>query len=566
MEAKKQQTPERPVFPGMLKIKFISYPKKLRITITIKETYAHMSMDVENSSAVWIPRNQCFKGEGAEQLNARINETIQYFIDVYRSRWSLGEVTAHMLKASFDQDFNQVSKLSKYETLLSKKDNILAEISNAWKNKPMRSKSKISKLEEKLQEINSKISSANKRDLLSPEIKPRKKRVAELTGAATRFTRNRIKIRFQIRKQRMNALGMCAIECKVSVNGIVATRFSTGVQSSVAKWDSKFQAIIGDEASTSKLTSIREGLEGVYQEFRKKGLIPEPEEIIAHYFDHELEFDKRWTVEDLAEAQLKDLFRRKRTKPTLMKYQRVFTLFQEIMQIKLVEDVKIAHIRQFHEHLKTKGYSQDYTNKCVLALHGLFELAVTYEAITINPVKGLRLEWERKVNLTCLNEEELEALKSTNWSNKLQGVVDSFLFMCYTGLHITDYLNLKNINVKSYRGDKFIEYSRQKNDQVAMVPLGKEASELIERYGSVEALPRISAQKQNDYLKVVAAHIKTDKLLTNKVARKTFTDMSINERQMSFEAVAGMLGHASTNFVKVYGRVRHNRIFSEWNR
>ncbi|WP_353718788.1 site-specific integrase [Dyadobacter sp. 676] len=166
--------------------------------------------------------------------------------------------------------------------------------------------------------------------------------------------------------------------------------------------------------------------------------------------------------------------------------------------------------------------------------------------------------------LTCLSDDELKALKTTEWSPRLQRVVDGFLFMCYTGLHIADYQKLNNNNVRNYQGQKFIEYRRQKNDQPAIVPIGKEAQALIDKYGSVDDLPRISSQKQNDYLKVIAERIGTDKHLTNKVARKTFTDMSINQRGMSFEAVASMLGHASTDFVKVYGRVRENRIFAEW--
>jgi len=551
--------------PKSMKIRVTQSKGAMIVAIGIGDSKAHILTNLDTKSAVWISRNQEFKGDGADELNDKVVDIKKYLVEVYKEKWLTGRVTADMLKTAYERDFGSAAiRLDSVEDLLSAKERLLNKLEDALLNNPMRAKNKLTELEEKISDINRRITVLNaKEEKAGSRLLVKKRRTTEQTFS--RVVRHRIKVLFIIRKSRLNNFGLCPIDCRVTVNGIKANAFSTGIRTAPEQWDVKYKAVVGNEIATAKLKSIKEGLEGVYEEFRKRGRKPQPEEVIAHYFDHELDFDKKWSLEDLAEAKIKDLTRRGRTKATIMKYRHIYAMFQEAAPIKLVEDVKKSHIRDFQEYLRAKSFSKDYANKCVCAVYGLFELAIANEAITINPVKGVSLDWERKLNLVCLDEEELQALRTEQWTAKLQGVVDSFLFMCYTGLHIADYMKLKNENIKTYRGEKFIEYSRQKNEQPAVVPLGKDAKELIEKYGSVEALPRISAQKQNDYLKVIAAQIKTEKLLTNKVARKTFTDMSINNRGMSFEAVASMLGHATTKFVQVYGKVRHQRLMAEWN-
>jgi hypothetical protein len=69
----------------------------------------------------------------------------------------------------------------------------------------------------------------------------------------------------------------------------------------------------------------------------------------------------------------------------------------------------------------------------------LFKFAVAKGFADSNPFAGVSFVWENKVDLTCLDEYEIEKLKTFTWSNALQQVVDSLLFMCYQGMHISDY-------------------------------------------------------------------------------------------------------------------------------
>lgn len=373
----------------------------------------------------------------------------------------------------------------------------------------------------------------------------------------------RMLIRFVIRKVRTNQLGQCPLNVRVTIDGVKATEFSAHVSVSPLKWDSKRQFIEEDEAGNKKLAEIKAGLEEVYQEYRRSKINPTAAHVVAKYMNPEND-DLQWSIKRLAETHLKDLAIRGRAGATIVRYERIYRYFIEFSKVHYVSEVKKAHVRTFWNYLKEKGYSTDYCNKMIQCLYGLFECAILNEVIEHNPVRGIKLSWENKLDLTSLDAEELDALKNTAWSPRLQRVADSFLFMCYTGLHITDYVQLTDENIKSNLKVKWIEYDRQKTGKPAVIPLHPVASGIIRKYGSISRLPRISCQKSNDYLKMIAERIGTTKTLTNKVARKTFTDMSINQRGMSFESVAAMLGHVSTKFVKVYGKVKHHRIISEW--
>jgi site-specific recombinase XerD len=374
---------------------------------------------------------------------------------------------------------------------------------------------------------------------------------------------NIMHVRFLLRRSRLNSLGLCPIECRITVNAVRATPFSTHIMVAPEKWESKVQNIIRDDAGNAALTDIKNRLFASFEEFKIAKRRPTPKQVIEHFSNTEPE-DLKWSIQKLSEVHLNNLALRNRSKPTLSRYKMIAGYFIESSGVHYVEDVKRSHIMDFWNRQRGKGHSNDYCNKMIQALVGLFECAVNNEIIDTNPAKGHKLSWEKSIDLTCLDSDELEALKNTVFSDKLQRVADSFLFMCYTGLHITDYIKLTDDNIKSNLKFKWIEYDRKKTGKAAYIPLHPVVSAIIRKYGSITKLPRITGQKSNDYLKLIAAQIGTAKHLTNKVARKTFTDMSINQRGMSFESVAAMLGHASTNFVKVYGKVKHQRILTEW--
>ncbi|WP_031530507.1 site-specific integrase [Dyadobacter crusticola] len=548
----------RILLPSVFKVSFRCNQNHIAVLVVVKGTDASFISNLTAVEGEWDLKKQCFQGLGVDAKNEFLCRIKMSLLDVYKDCWGRGEVTAEQVVTVFKRQYSSFVISPRDDNyILEQKRAILSEIEHQLSQNPGRSKFKKEVLDEKVASLKNKLSKLDTR-LAARAVKRTKLRRGPLTI-------HRIIVLFVIRKARLNKSGLCPIECRVRVNGVTAPSFSTAIHVSPKTWDAKLQCIVGDEEQTEKLINLREGLTSVYNEYRKRGKVPTPESVIDGYFNNTQDYDKRMALDELFHIHLKDLKQAGRSKSTLTRYERVYRYFEDYSQLKYVDEVRSVHVKGFWKWMKhIKGYSQDYANKSVQCLYGPFDVAISHQIISNNPLKGIRLEWEGKIDLTCLDHEELDRLKNTAFSDKLQKVADSFLFMCYTGLHVGDYQRITDANIKSNLKAKWIEYDRQKTGKPAIIPLHPVASALIRKYGSVSNLPRISCQKSNDYLKLIAEKIETEKVLTNKVARKTFTDMSINHRGMSFEAVAGMLGHTSTKFVRVYGKVRHQRILSEW--
>jgi len=150
--------------------------------------------------------------------------------------------------------------------------------------------------------------------------------------------------------------------------------------------------------------------------------------------------------------------------------------------------------------------------------------------------------------------------------------VDLFLFSVYTGLHYEDAQTLVESDIRTgidrrtwlfkARG-KYAESDFFVNESVQRVPLSAPALALIEKYGGVTALHKISNSGYNDWLKQIQHMAGIKVKLTVKVARKTFTHLMLNELLVSEESAAAMLGHSSTKHIKHYGQAGEERVARE---
>ena len=92
---------------------------------------------------------------------------------------------------------------------------------------------------------------------------------------------------------------------------------------------------------------------------------------------------------------------------------------------------------------------------------------------------------------------------------------DVFLFQCFTGLRYSDVFNLKRSDVK----DGYLEITTLKTADNLIIELNSYSRKLLNKYIDVEfehnkALPVISNQKMNDYLKELAELAEIDELVT----------------------------------------------------
>lgn len=375
-----------------------------------------------------------------------------------------------------------------------------------------------------------------------------------------------MRVRFMLRKSRINKLGFCPIEYSVRIKGVQSTRYAASIFVHPTKWDSTAQKIKGNsfesETNNTILEEIRFKLKNIFEQQMAVGVYLSAKELCEIFHGKR---KQHILLSDLFAKRLEDMLLRGRSKATLEIHKRHHNLlFNFIGEDLEINSIQRRHVQGFWNDLRRKNYDHDYCNKIVMNVKGAFIYAFNNWLIDKNPFDGTSLEWRNDIDLTFLTECEVLKLQSIIWSDRLQKVVDSFLFMCFTGLHISDYIKLTIENIVVRNGRKWLQLPRTKTKVEAIVPFHSVAERISEKYGGIEFLPRISTQKMNDYLKVIAEKSAITKNLTNKVARKTFTDMCINTFSMSEESVAAMLGHKSTKYVRRYGSVRHERILLEW--
>ena len=107
--------------------------------------------------------------------------------------------------------------------------------------------------------------------------------------------------------------------------------------------------------------------------------------------------------------------------------------------------------------------------------------------------------------LTWEELNKLQEFKIPPTKQALERVRDVFLFQCFTGLRYSDVSNLRRSDIK---GDH-IEVTTVKTSDSLIIELNDHSKAIIEKYKDVEfendkALPVITNQKMNDYLKELA--------------------------------------------------------------
>ncbi len=369
-----------------------------------------------------------------------------------------------------------------------------------------------------------------------------------------------MKILFIIRKSRINAKGECPINCRVTLNGIQAAPFSTGLFLPPKKWNAAAQ-FAKDRIVNDELHRIRAELTEIFLDMRRDNRYFSAEDIVARFRNGA---PKLIGWAEIIQEYVERLRQRNKSPRTIQAYKRHIVRFSEWTKMSPTM-VDRQEMKKYYDTLLSSDFSLDYCNKTIQAIFGFFKFLIGRGIIQVNPCQGLGLEWENREDNTFLNQAELLCLINTEWTAPIQKTVDAFLFMCYSGMHVSDYLAIGPGNIQTSEKGQYLAYCREKNGQNAEVPLNPVLAGLMLKYGGIENLPKQAAQKMNIYLKVVAERIGTKKRLTNKVARKTFTDISLNIRKMPEEDVARMLGHKTTKYLAKYGKIRIERILEDWN-
>lgn len=387
-----------------------------------------------------------------------------------------------------------------------------------------------------------------------------------------------MRVLFKLRLNKRTKEKQATIYCRIKLNGEHANDFSTFIKVLPELWDSKNQKLLG---SSREVDDDNETLSDIKAEIKR--LLRKHEDLdrsISAQGLADLYTGKNkltYTFKELVEQYKVEIEATYESSGTKKNYATRFGNIELFLAEKKLEQLPadrftLGRADEFVRWAKARKLDHEYIIRHTQILKNITEDAVRREILEIDPLAVFRLKKRGKVNTKHLELHEIERIEVTVWRPNLQRIADLFLFSIYTGLHYEDAQTLTADEVRQgIDGRQWLIKPRGKyadskfftGEMVQLVPLHPKAAAIIERYKGAQNLPKISNAGYNKYLKQIMfmADIKLN--LTVKIARKTFTDIMLNELGVSIESVAAMLGHTTTKLVKHYGRASERRVAKE---
>ncbi len=180
-----------------------------------------------------------------------------------------------------------------------------------------------------------------------------------------------------------------------------------------------------------------------------------------------------------------------------------------------------------------KEYSVNNTGKHIKTVRAIMNEANELELTDNMKHKSKKFKvLKEKVYNIYLTEEELDSLFHMDLSeNKhLNTARDLFLAMCWTGLRVSD---LRRIKLHHIIDEKFFRIETEKTEVDLEIPLNKKLHTILKKHNF--ELPQLSAQKVNDYIKIVCEIAGFDELQTFSVQKNR---MKVLVKRPKYEMVS----------------------------
>ncbi|MDR1919900.1 MAG: site-specific integrase [Tannerellaceae bacterium] len=220
--------------------------------------------------------------------------------------------------------------------------------------------------------------------------------------------------------------------------------------------------------------------------------------------------------------------------------------------------------RKFVLYLRNKRGNEEVTiHKTLKSITVYINEAIRKEYLKENPIRQIKLRGCMDTTAVALDESELKTLNDMYRNHvcvdKTHDVLEFFLFMCYTSLHIGD---ARAIEINQINGDQLI-YMRKKLKNIrpkyVYVPLSEPALHIIKRKIGLrkEGLlfdGLMSDAKINLYLKSIAHIAGISKKLSAKVGRHTFATIFLR-RTRDLNTLKDILGHSNIRQTLIYSHV-----------
>jgi integrase len=303
--------------------------------------------------------------------------------------------------------------------------------------------------------------------------------------------------------------------------------FSTGYRIDAAKWDADKQRVkngctnkLKQSASeiNADLLAYYTDIQNIFKEFEVQGRIPSPDQLREVFANRNMQPEAEVPEEKpkiLFDTAFDEFIRECGNqnswgKATYEKFKAVRNHLKGFDAVPDFEKIDEAWLSAYMTHLRTVCDMRN--NTIEKQIHYLkwflrwsvkkgYNLNATFDSfkpkLKSTQKKVIFLTWKE---LTRLRECVIPETKKY-----LERVRDVFLFSCFTGLRHSDIYNLRRSDIK----DNHIEITTIKTADSLIIELNNHSKAILEKYKYVhfegdKALPVISNQKMNDYLKELA--------------------------------------------------------------
>lgn len=384
-----------------------------------------------------------------------------------------------------------------------------------------------------------------------------------------------LSVRFYLNEYKAKG-GKMPIYLRITVNRL-KSEMATIYSAELKEWNETKQR-------TKKNTAVNEYLSSIESQIYEiaKRLEKEKKPITAHSIKNYL------TQKDRLDAYLLEFFenfikRMERSaevdEENVKNYQRTKKHLENFFEQKkwddiLIENVNYKFISDFDEFLLGQKVKNDNdtmqrntVNKHHSRLRTILIRAMKEGYIYKNPYMDFKLK-RVPSNRTFLSEEELQKIIENNLSGNesLKRVRDIFIFSVYTGMRFEDAQLLTIDRIEKDKNNNYsLRIEQEKTKEPLLIPLLKPALDIIKKYENSperkvfkKILPKISNQRVNSYLKVIADITGIQKNLTHHVARHTCATTILLSNEVPLEAVSKWLGHTNIKTTQIYAKITNN--------
>jgi hypothetical protein len=223
-------------------------------------------------------------------------------------------------------------------------------------------------------------------------------------------------------------------------------------------------------------------------------------------------------------------------------------------------DLYLREVHELHKNTINKYHSR---------LRTILLKALAEGHIIKQPYANFKLN-SIKTDREYLSQKELNKIIELDLSHNpsLDKVKDIFIFSVYTGLRFEDAQSLTTESLTYYKEKQVIKFIQQKTNRSVIIILLEPVSLIVEKYTDSDErkvfnkiLPKISNQKVNMYLKVIADLSGINRKITHHIARHTFATTICLENNMPLEDLSMLLGHSSIKTTQIYGKITQERLY-----